>query len=109
MTAIEHKELKGITIKNLVVTIMSTASIVTSVVTTYLGLKNDIRDISISQKTEERINNIRIKVLEDQIVLLQNEVNEIKYGKNASNERRRLTEKSDAPSLLSSVSTSTSH
>jgi hypothetical protein len=81
MTAIEHRELRGITIKNLVVTIMGTASIVASVMTTYFGLRSDIRDIRISQKTEEHINNIRIKVLEDEMVLLQREVDEIKSVK----------------------------
>jgi hypothetical protein len=80
MTAIEHKELKGITIKNLLVTVVSTASIVASVITTYCGLKSDIREIKTSQETETRINNMRIKVLEDQIYLLQKEVNEIKIS-----------------------------
>jgi len=81
MTAIEHRELRGITIKNLVVTIMGTASIVASVMTTYFGLKSDILAISEAQKTEERINNMRIKVLEDEMVILQREVDEIKFGK----------------------------
>lgn len=73
--------MRGITIKNLVVTIMGTASIVASVMTTYFGLRSDIRDISATQKTEERINNMRIKMLEDEMVLLQREVDEIKFGK----------------------------
>jgi|SRR6185503_846825 len=83
MTAIEHRELKGITIRNLAVTIMGTASMVASVMTTYFGLRSDIRDISTTQKTEERIYNMRIKLLEDQMVLLQREVDEIKFGKTA--------------------------
>jgi len=78
MTAIEHQELKGITIKNLIVTILSTASIVASVMTTYFGLKSDIQEIKSSQSTEAKINNIRIKVLEDQVNLLQKEVDQIK-------------------------------
>ena len=78
MTAIEHQELKGITVKNLIVTIMSTASIVASVTTTYFGLKTDIQEIKDSQQTESRINNIRIKVLENEVALLQKRVDEIK-------------------------------
>ncbi len=66
MTAIEHTELKGITIRNMVVTVISTASIVASVMTTYYGLKNDIMEIKSTQETETRINNIRIKMLEGQ-------------------------------------------
>jgi hypothetical protein len=77
MTTIEHRELKGITIKNLLVTIISTASIVASVMTSYLQLKNDIHDIKANQETQSRIYDIRLKVLETQVVVLQNQVNEI--------------------------------
>ena len=102
MTAIEHRELKGITIKNLVVTIVSTASIVASVMTTYFGLKSDIQEIRASQQTEAKINNIRIKVLEDQVSLLQKEVDEIKFpgsGKPASPNSQPI--KTTSPVLLS--------
>ncbi len=73
MTAIEHKELKGITLRNLIVTVASTASIVASVMTTYFGLKSEIQDIKTSGQMEARINNIRIKILEDRVTLLQHE------------------------------------
>lgn len=78
MTTIEHKELKGITVKNLLVTIVSTASIVASVMTTYFQLKDDIHDVKISQETQSRVNDIRLKVLESQVVLLQQ--NQIRQG-----------------------------
>jgi len=81
MTAIEHKELKGITIKNLVVTVISTASIVVSVMTTYFQLKNDIRDVKNSQSTESRVTEIRLKVLENAVTLLEQQVDEIKNKK----------------------------
>jgi trans-aconitate methyltransferase len=84
MTAIEHQELKGITLKNLVVTVLSTASIVASVMTTYFGLKTDIREIRDSQETQSKVDNIRIKVLEDHVNLLQKEVDEIKLEGNES-------------------------
>jgi len=80
MTAIEHRELKGITIKNFVLTIVSTASIVASVMTTYFNLRSDILDIRSSQQAEAKINNLRLKVLEDQVALLQKEVDEIKFS-----------------------------
>ena len=60
----------------------STASIVASVMTTYFGLKTDIREIKTSQETETRINNIRLKILEDNVALLQKEVDEIKLSGN---------------------------
>jgi len=78
MTAIEHKELKGITVRNLVVTIISTASIVASVMTTYFQLKDDIRDVRLKQETQSRIDEIRLKVLEDEVDILQHQVYELK-------------------------------
>lgn len=81
MTAIEHKELKGITIRNLVVTIVSTASIVASVMATYFQLKDSIHDLEINQKTQNRVNEIRLKVLENQVAVLQHEVDELKAQK----------------------------
>jgi hypothetical protein len=81
MTAIEHTELKGITIRNMIVTVISTASIVASVMTTYYGLKNDIMEIKSTQETETRVNNIRIKMLEGQVTLLQAEITAIKDHK----------------------------
>ncbi len=77
MTTIEHRELKGITIKNLLVTIFSTASIVASVMTSYLQLKSDIHDIKLSQETQNRIYDIRLKVLETQVSVLQHQVDEL--------------------------------
>lgn len=81
MTTIEHRELKGITIKNLLVTIFSTASIVAAVMTSYLQLKGDIHDIKLSQETENWVYDIRLKVLETQVSVLQRQVNELSKGR----------------------------
>jgi len=81
MTTIEHRELKGITIKNLLVTVFSTASIVASVMTSYLQLKSDIHDIKISQETQNRVYDIRLKVLETQVSVLQRRVDELSKNK----------------------------
>jgi len=78
MTTIEHKELKGITVRNLLVTILSTASIVASVMTSYLQLKFDIHEIKLAQETQNRVNDIRLKVLESSVSVLQQQVNDIK-------------------------------
>ncbi|WP_374951119.1 hypothetical protein [Mucilaginibacter sp.] len=82
MTTFEHKELKGITIKNIMVTIISTASIVMSVMTTYFELKGDIRDVKLTQDAQNRVNEIRLKIIEGQVALLQREVDQIKNKKN---------------------------
>jgi hypothetical protein len=77
--SIEHKQLRGITIRNVIVTIISTISIVVSVMTTYFQLKEDIRNVSASQDTQNRVNDIRLKVLEDHVNLLQQQIDDLKY------------------------------
>lgn len=81
MTTIEHKELKGITLKNLLVTIVSTASIVASVMTSYLQLKSDIHDIKTNQETQSRIYDIRLKILESEVAVLQHQVDDMQKDK----------------------------
>jgi hypothetical protein len=81
MTSIEHQQLKGITIKNIIVTIVSTAGIVASVMTTYFELKGDIKDVKVVQDAQNRVNEIRLKVLEGQVALLQKEVEYIKLNR----------------------------
>lgn len=81
MTSLEHRQLKGITIKNIIITISSTASIVFAVMTTYFELKGDILDLKVRQDAQNRVNEIRLKVLEGQVALLQREVEQIKNVK----------------------------
>jgi len=78
MTTIEHRQLKGITIKNIFVTIFGTASIVTSVMTTYFELKNDIRDVRSAQEAQNKVNEIRLNVLESEVAILQRQVEGLK-------------------------------
>jgi hypothetical protein len=86
MTTIEHRELKGITVRNLIVTIASTASIVASVITTYFQLRADIRDVSAKQEAQARVDEVRLKVLEDQVAILQQQVDGIKSQKATINQ-----------------------
>ncbi|MBB6108982.1 hypothetical protein [Mucilaginibacter lappiensis] len=81
MTTIEHREIKGITLKNILVTVLSTISIVMSVMTTYFQLKSDIKDVRSTQEIQSRVNEIRLKVLEGQVAILQQDVNKLKDNK----------------------------
>jgi trans-aconitate methyltransferase len=45
--------------------------------TTYFQLKEDIRDVRTQQDTQNRINDIRLKVLEDHVNLLQKQIDEL--------------------------------
>jgi hypothetical protein len=52
--------------------------IVMSVMTTYFQLKSDIKDIRSTQETQARVNELRLKILEGQVAVLQQEVNKLK-------------------------------
>jgi uncharacterized protein involved in exopolysaccharide biosynthesis len=49
--------------------------------TAYFQLKGDIKDIRSSQETQMRINELRLKVIEEQVVVLQQEVSKLKEKK----------------------------
>ena len=63
-------------------TIISTASIVASVMTTYFNLKADVNDLRDRQETTDRVNGLRLKILESQVAVLQQEVEQIQTHKN---------------------------
>ncbi len=81
MTTLEQREIRGITLKNITVTIISTVSIVVSVMTTYFQLKGDIKDVRAAQETQNRVNEVRLKMLEGEVAILQQEVRELKDGR----------------------------
>ncbi|GAA3994659.1 hypothetical protein [Mucilaginibacter dorajii] len=81
MTTLEHREIRGITLKNIVVTVVSTISIVITVMTSYFQLKSNLQEVRAIQETQNRVNEVRLKILENQVSVLQQEVNEIKNGK----------------------------
>lgn len=74
MTSFEQRQLKGITIKNIIVTIASTASIVATVMGSYFQLRNDILDMRLRQESQNRVTDIRLKVLESQVAVLQHQI-----------------------------------
>lgn len=82
MTSIERLEIKGITVRIMLAMILSTAGIVGSVMTTYFNLKDDIRDVREHQQTTDKINDIKIKILEANVSTLNQELADIKKTKN---------------------------
>jgi len=80
MTAIEHQQLKGITVRNFILTIASTISIVVSIMTTYFNLKADISDVKAQNEITNRVTDLRLKTLEVEFALLQADVDRLKEG-----------------------------
>ena len=49
--------------------------------TSYFQLKGEISNVRATQETTTRVNEVRLKVLESQVSLLQQEVNKLKDNK----------------------------
>ncbi|MDN3582778.1 hypothetical protein [Mucilaginibacter flavus] len=81
MTTLEHREIRGITLKNIIVTIISTGSIVVTVMASYFQLKSNLQEVRVIQETQNRVNEVRLKILENQVSILQQQVSELKNVK----------------------------
>jgi hypothetical protein len=63
--SIENREIRGVTPRTIYITVVSTASIIISIVTFYFALKADIQTSRDEQNTTNRVNEIRLKLLEE--------------------------------------------
>ncbi len=77
MTGIENQTIKGITIKNMIVTIVCTASIVASVMGTYYSLRDDIKASSGKSEEYQRMNDLRLKNLENHQSIIDQQIREL--------------------------------
>jgi hypothetical protein len=77
----EHTALRGITIKNMIVTIVCTATIVISVMATYQGLRSDMNSQNLNQNNQNKIFELRIKIIEDEVSIINNRIDELKTDK----------------------------
>lgn len=88
----EHTALRGITIKNMILTVVCTATMVASVMTTYFELKESIRESNTSlsvtiaemKYNEEKQNSlyeIRLKTVEAELQVVQQQVAQLQQNK----------------------------
>lgn len=77
MTGIENQTLKGITIKNMIVTVVCTASIVASVMGTYYSLRDDIKSSTRQSEEHQRINELRLNSLENRQNIIDQQIREL--------------------------------
>lgn len=77
----EHSQLRGITIKNMIVTIVCTATLVSTMMGAYFGIKSDIKDIRDNQNTYNKITDLRLKAVEDRQNLLELQISDLKNKK----------------------------
>lgn len=78
MSPIEEKEIRGLSVKNLIAIVSCTVAIVSSVLTTYFLMKSEIQELKNSKVYDEKILDMRFKLLETKYDLLQAQVNEVK-------------------------------
>lgn len=73
----EHSELKGVTLKNMIVTIACTATIVATGVGAYSGIQKSIDNLGYRQDEQNKLIDLRIRTLEDQQKLMNIEIREL--------------------------------
>lgn len=81
MTGFENQTLRGITLKNMIVTVVCTASIVASVVTTYFQLSDQIKEQRFISDTQYKIFELRLKIAETQIQSIKEQMDSQHYDK----------------------------
>lgn len=77
----EHSQLRGITIKNMIVTVACTATLVSGGMGAYFGLKTDMKDIKDNQTTYNKITDLRLKAIEDRQNLLELQIHDLQIRK----------------------------
>jgi len=91
-TPFENQQLRGFSIRNLAWTVASTVTIVVSVMGTYFQTKADnehaynllreeIKDVKNDQAMQVRVNDLRIKVLEDHVNILDQKIDQLRNDK----------------------------
>jgi hypothetical protein len=78
MTALEHQEIKGVTLKLIWVTISGVVSIVAIVCASYFGLKSDIRSLGTRQDGQDRVNDLRLTHIETEQKIQRQEIDDLK-------------------------------
>ena len=77
----EHSQLKGITIKNMIVTVVCTASLVVTIMGAYSGLKESMTEQRLRQDTQNQLIDLRLKAVEDQQIIIRQQIKEIQDRK----------------------------
>lgn len=81
MTPLEAKEIRGLSIKSIFWLVSCTVTIMLSILTSYFSLKAQIREVQVSKDSDSRYNDLRMKVLEQKVDVLDIQLKEIKESK----------------------------
>jgi len=88
MTAIETKEIKGMSIKTVITIIIATATIVTSILMTTARLSaqivvvdNKIEFVKMRSENDSKLNELRMKIMERRLDIMEETLNNLKKQK----------------------------
>ena len=75
----EFTALKGANVKNLVVTVICTATIVWSIGLAYNGIISKISDVNNAQGNYQKINDLQISILKDEVVIINKRLDALEH------------------------------
>lgn len=89
MTAIETKELKGMSLKTVITIIVATATIVTSILMTtarlsgqIVAVDSKIEFVKMRSENDAKLNDLRIKIMERRLDIMEETLNNLKKSVN---------------------------
>lgn len=81
MAAIETKELRGVSLKTLYALMTTTAIICISIYSSYSSIVTKINEIVLTNQSNERLYDLRLKVLEQKITAIEIQLRDLKDKK----------------------------
>ncbi len=67
MDPIENKEIRGLSVRNMLTIIGCTIGSTLTTLTTYYNLKSDITDVRVSKDSDARLNDLKMRVMDQRI------------------------------------------
>lgn len=77
----EHTQIKGFTIKNMVVTVICAMTICTTGLKAYQGIIDKMNDNNANQNTYNKITDLRLKAMEDRQAIIEIQLEALKKAK----------------------------
>lgn len=74
---IDTKEIRGVSLRNLIAVIACTGTIMLTVLGTYYGLKADITDVKVSKDSDARLNELKMRVMDQRIDAMEIQIRDI--------------------------------
>lgn len=74
---IENKEIRGLSIRNMLTIIACTIGSTLTTLTTYYNLKSDITDVRVSKDSDARLNDLKMRVMDQRIDAMEIQIKDL--------------------------------